>query len=116
MMYVCIQVKFLDLTLPQYWLPRYDWVLCLEVLEHIPAEFETIVLDNIVRAARHGVVLSWALPDQGGLQHINPRPPAYVKQTMFNSGFEKDVNASLVLRKKAFYSWFRQNINVYIRQ
>ena len=29
-------VRYLDLTLPQFWLPRHHWVLCLEVIEHIP--------------------------------------------------------------------------------
>jgi len=48
------QVRFMDLTLPQYWLPQYDWVLSLEVLEHIDGAYETVVLDNIDRAARYG--------------------------------------------------------------
>jgi len=55
-------VSYLDLTLPQYGLPLYDWVISLEVAEHIPAESEAIYLDNIVRHAREGVVLSWAVP------------------------------------------------------
>ena len=113
---VRIQVKFLDLTLPQYWLPRYDWVLCLEVLEHIPAEFETIVLDNIDRAARHGVVLSWAVPGQYGFQHINTRPLVYVNLTMFNRGYKMDVSATRALQKRTLLYWLRRNVNVFIRQ
>ena len=72
----------------------------MEVLEHIPAEFETIVLDNIDRAARHGVVLSWAVPGQGGFHHINNRSPAYANQTMFNRGLKMDVHASRALREQ----------------
>ena len=30
-------------------------------------------LDNIVRHARIGVVLSWAVPGQGGFHHVNGR-------------------------------------------
>jgi len=56
------RVSYLDLTLPQYGLPLYDWVISLEVAEHIPAESEAVFLDNIVRHAREGVVLSWAVP------------------------------------------------------
>jgi len=108
-------VKFLDLTLPQYWLPRYDWVLSMEVLEHIPAEFETIVLDNIDRAADHGVVLSWATLGQLGFHHVNNRSPTYVNQTMFNRGFRIDLNASDVLRNAAKLPWLKRNIRVYIR-
>jgi len=53
---------FLDLSLPPYSLRRYDWVLSTEVLEHIPAEYKSVVLDNIDQAAGRGVVLSWAVP------------------------------------------------------
>ena len=55
-------MSFLDLTLPQYGLPLYDWVMSLEVAEHIPQDYEAIFIDNIVRHAREGVVLSWAVP------------------------------------------------------
>ena len=54
------RVQYLDLTLPQYGLPLYEWVISLEVAEHIPREFENIYLDNIVRHAKEGVILSWA--------------------------------------------------------
>lgn len=54
------RVQYLDLTLPQYGLPLYDWVVSLEVAEHIPKEYESIYLDNIVRHAKEGVVISWA--------------------------------------------------------
>ena len=109
-------MKFLDLTLPQYWLARYDWVLSLEVLEHIPAQYEPIVLDNIDRAAGHGVVLSWAIIGQGGFHHVNNRPLSYVQETMSNRGFRMDLNTSLVLRKKASIVWLKNNLMVFIRR
>ena len=109
------QVNFLDLTLPQYWLPLYDWVLSMEVLEHIPAEFETVVLDNIDRAAGHGVVLSWAVPRQRGFSHVNGRSPTYVNQRMLDRGFEMDLKTTLVLREQATFPWLKRNIMVFIR-
>ena len=108
-------MKFLDLTLPQYWLPRYDWVLSLEVLEHIPAESEKEALDNIDRAAGRGVVLSWAVPGQLGFQHINNRPPTYVRELMSQRGFKMDLNASNVLREKAANANLKRNLMVFIR-
>ena len=110
-----LQVKFLDLTLPQYWLPRYDWVLSLEVLEHIPAEFETVVLDNIDRAAGLGVVLSWAVPGQDGFHHVNSRSPTYVNQTMLDRGFRMDLNTTHVLREQTTIYWIKNNIMVFNR-
>ena len=56
------RVQYLDLTLPQYGLPLYEWVISLEVAEHIPRDYENIYLDNIVRYAKEGVILSWAKP------------------------------------------------------
>jgi hypothetical protein len=94
-------VKFLDLTLPQYWLPIYDWVLCLEVLEHVPADFEKAVLENIDRAAGEGAVASWAVPGQGGFRHVNPRLPDYVEMVFNNRSFQRDVNMTTTLRNVA---------------
>ena len=111
-----VQVKFLDLTLPQYWLPRYDWVLSMEVLEHIPTQYETVVMDNIDRAAGHGVVLSWAVPGQGGFHHVNNRSPTYVNETMSSRGFSLDKEASGNLSKEATVSWLKNNVRVYLRR
>ena len=69
------RVQYLDLTLPQYGLPLYDWVMSLEVAEHIPKEFESIYLDNIVRHAKEGIVISWAkLGKPSIVQNITPTP------------------------------------------
>jgi len=111
-----MQVKFLDLTLPQYWLPRYDWVLSTEVLEHIPAAYEALALDNIDRAAGIGVVLSWAQIGQGGFRHVNNRSPTYVKKIMSSRGFTLDLTNSEILRRTAKYGYLKNNILVFVRK
>ena len=45
-------VTFMDLSVPNYGLDSYDWILSLEVAEHIPKPFEDAFMDNIVRHAR----------------------------------------------------------------
>ena len=72
----------MDLTVPQYGLHLYDWVVSLEVAEHIDAKFEAIYLSNIVRHASEGVIISWAVPGQSGEQHINCKPFTYVLKVM----------------------------------
>jgi len=109
-------VRFLDLTLPQYWLPRYDWVLSTEVLEHIDVQFESVVLDNIDRAAGYGAVLSWASPGQRGLHHVNNRPAEYLNNVMKNRGFRLDMPTSQKVRAAAIYPWLRRNIVVFYRE
>ncbi|KAH3739776.1 uncharacterized protein LOC127851634 [Dreissena polymorpha] len=110
------RVRFLDLTLPQYGLPLYDWVMSLEVAEHIPAEFQSVYVDNIIRHAKEGILLSWARPGQGGYQHINERPFEYVVNLLDTLGFSHDKDTSERLRNAAEFSWLRNNVNVYRRK
>lgn len=109
------EVTFLDLTVPQYDLPIFDWILCLEVAEHIPPQFEDIFLDNIVRHARKGVVLSWAKLMQEGLEHVNNKNAEDVIKLLREKGFEVDTEASFALKKVSTFFWFQENVNVYRR-
>ncbi|XP_053406082.1 uncharacterized protein LOC123566181 isoform X2 [Mercenaria mercenaria] len=110
------RVKYLDLTLPQYGLPLHDWIMSLEVAEHIPQDFESIYLDNIVRHAKEGVILSWAKPEQGGFSHVNTRPFEYVKAAFEKLGFEHDAENSDKLKNGASLKWLQWNTNVYRRK
>lgn len=110
------RVQFLDLTLPQYGLPLYDWVLSLEVAEHIPEQFEKVFIDNIVRHAKEGVVLSWATPGQEGYSHVNMRTFEYVRDLMESFGFQHDVSWSETLRSFPMGPNLRRNINVFNRK
>ena len=109
------RVSFLDLTLPLYGLPLYDWIISLEVAEHIPKQFESIYIDNLVRHAREGLVISWAAPGQRGYSHVNNRPLDYVKAVMEGHGFKYDTVSSDLLRHSAVVEWFKTNINVFRR-
>jgi hypothetical protein len=109
------RVAFLDLSVPIYHLPKYDWVVSLEVAEHIPREFESIYMDNVVRHALEGVVLSWAHEGQGGHSHVNTRNFSYVKEQMEKRNFRHDEELSDLLKQKSAYDWFKTNINVYLR-
>lgn len=67
-------IKQHDLTKPLV-LPPEDQgnVVCLEVAEHIPAEFEDVFLDNVTGACKKGgrLIMSWAVRGQGGDGHVN---------------------------------------------
>ena len=45
------RVRFIFLTIPQYGIRQYDWIISLEVAEHIPEKYEAVYLDNIFRHA-----------------------------------------------------------------
>ena len=71
-------VRYMDLTQPHAADERPcikgDWVLSLEVAEHIPPQFTDSYIRNIRCSCRIGAVVSWALPSQtGGLGHVNTK-------------------------------------------
>lgn len=108
-------VKYLELTIPQYGLPLYDWIISLEVAEHIPAVYENVYLGNLIRHAKRGIILSWAVPGQGGIGHVNGQTASYVEEKMKTLCFDKDNDKSNELRQSATLPWLKQNMYVYIR-
>ncbi|KAI8794059.1 hypothetical protein BgiBS90_004435, partial [Biomphalaria glabrata] len=111
--------EFFRLDCPTVWprLPVFDWIVSIEVAEHISAKFEEIYLDNLVRHAREGIILSWAVPGQGGLSHINNKALTDVIKEMSKRGrgFHIDVQAGEPVRKAASHSWLQNNVHVYYR-
>lgn len=106
-------VKFLDLSVPIYHLPQYDWIVSMEVAEHIPKQFEKVYLDNLVRHAKEGIILSWAQPGQEGHSHVNNQPFDYVKKEMELRGFFHNQTDSEKLKENAELWWFKMNLNIY---
>jgi SAM-dependent methyltransferase len=63
-------IKAQDLTVP-FVLPNQGNCIFLEVGEHVPAQYENILLDNIVSACDDKLIMSWAVRGQDGLGHVN---------------------------------------------
>jgi hypothetical protein len=89
--------------------------MSLEVGEHLPAQYEGVFLDNVVRHAVRNVLLSWAVPNQGGHLHINEKPNTVVIEQMKLRGFEYDEEESLQLRDVATLTWFKNTLMVFRR-
>jgi len=106
-------VQFLDLAETQR-MPRKDWVLSLEVGEHIPREYETIFLDNLAAHNQLGIVLSWAV-DKGGHFHVNERSNEYIKEQFALRGYTSDDVTASRLRRVAEQDWFKRTIMVFRR-
>jgi SAM-dependent methyltransferase len=92
---------------------KFDLVLCLEVGEHIPRKYEQIFLDNVVRAAFDWIVLSWAIPGQGGNGHVNCRDNWYIAKEMRRRDYEFYAEITKKLRESSTISWFRNTLMVY---
>ncbi|NGX28180.1 MAG: hypothetical protein K940chlam1_00355 [Candidatus Anoxychlamydiales bacterium] len=108
-----------DLTKPRLRLNtlggKYDWVVSLEVGEHLPKEHEKTFLDNIVKHARNGIVLSWAKKGQGGLGHVNEQNNDYIEAKLLERNWKRDFQAeeNLRLSTSPHCFWFRDTIMVY---
>jgi hypothetical protein len=61
-------------------------VLCLEVGEHIPEQYESVILDTISDATETRAIISWAIVGQPGTGHVNCRNNDYIIDKMLSRG------------------------------
>lgn len=106
----------LDLTKPLRIDPKYDFVLCLEVGEHIPRKHENVFLDNVCEFAKRDVVLSWGVPGQGGVGHVNCRPNEHIVEQMNLRGFKYNKKLAFKLRTHTCISWGKNTVMVFRRK
>ena len=102
-----------DLTEPFQLSERYDWVLSLEVGEHIPKELEAAFLDNIRKHANKGAIISWATPNQPGHGHVNCLSNKDVVSRFQSLGLVFDSSATRFLRSRAYLLWMKENLFVF---
>ena len=93
-----------------------DWVMSIEVAEHLPPQFESSFLKNVHKHNREGVVLSWAVPGQGGHGHFNEQPNEYVREKFREMGYISDKGAEVFLRNSAHFGYLKQTIMVFRKQ
>lgn len=77
----------------------------LEVGEHIPAEYENIVLDNIAKYTANKIIMSWAVPGQDGHGHVNCRDNVWVLWEMEGRGFKCNWEQTLEARSRIQERW-----------
>lgn len=90
-------------------------IICLEVLEHIPKAFESIVIDNIVKHCDKYLIISWAVPGQGGYGHFNEKSFEDVKELFSGRGFRLMSEETASARNSAVIPWLKNNVSVFIK-
>lgn len=109
-------LKHFDLTFPLN-LPKADWVVSLEVGEHVPSKYEGLMIRNLHRHNCKGIVLSWSVLNQGGYHHINNHANSYIISVFQDLGYLHDVEKSMRFRQKADnHGWFRGSMMVFRRK
>ena len=111
-------VRYMDLTQPHAADERPcikgDWVLSLEVAEHIPPQFTDSFILNIRCSCHIGAVVLWALPSQtGGLGHVNTKHQKDAIEAMARWGFYVDEEATKAAQEAASMGHFKANTIVY---
>lgn len=92
--------------------PR-DCALTLEVGEHIPKKYEDVFISNVNKASSDLVILSWAVPGQGGEGHFNEQPNEYVRKIFTDLGYVSLPEDENFLRENSTYPWFKNTIMVF---
>ena len=107
-------VAWCDLTRPIHAAPS-DWVISLEVGEHLPEHLAAEYLANLHRLDTNGVFLSWAVPMQPGKGHINCQNNSWVTAQMEAMGYTLNATAMQLGRAVAEYPWFKNTYMVFDR-
>ena len=95
--------------------PEKGHVICLEVAEHIPREYENILISNITNACHGYLIFSWAVRGQGGTCHVNCRNNDEVLEMFSSHGFVfcKELTTKARLLTEDHCDWFRDTILIF---
>ncbi|MGH0001604.1 class I SAM-dependent methyltransferase [Pseudovibrio ascidiaceicola] len=92
---------------------RFDLAMSLEVLEHLSSPAAHVVLDKMTKAADN-ILLSVAVPEQGGIHHINEQRQSYWATLLEEKGFSPmDIIRPAIWCNPNVSVWYKQNILLY---
>ncbi len=96
----------------------FNCVISLEVGEHIPEKFMDAYINNLIDScqAEGKIIISWALPGQGGYSHVNELPNQVVRErfkTLSKNKLVYDEEFTNSLRNSADLLWFPTTVMVF---
>jgi SAM-dependent methyltransferase len=105
--------KILDISIPFNLQKTFDCVISLEVGEHIPKESESVFINNLVSHAQKYLILSWAIPGQGGDAHVNEQGNDYIISKFTEKGFSFMGDYTTLMRQSADKWYFKNTLMVF---
>jgi len=94
----------------------FDLAICLEVLEHLSESAGNYLIDTMTECS-DVLLISAAVPYQGGTGHINENWLEYWSQKFKNKGYTcYDIIRPLIWDNNNVEWWYRQNLVLYIRK
>jgi 2-polyprenyl-3-methyl-5-hydroxy-6-metoxy-1,4-benzoquinol methylase len=90
-------------------------ILCLEVWEHIPPQYEDVFVNNIINNLKGYLILSVAVEGQEGLGHVNCRSNEYVIDKLQSKGLKYNEHLTNEMRKEPenYVAYFRETLMVF---
>jgi SAM-dependent methyltransferase len=113
--FTAVDFESADLVVQQLPQDRYDLVISMEFLEHVNAD-RADALVGFLTSKSDAVLVSTAIPLQGGQHHVNERWPEYWTDLFRHRGFVPfDVLRLALWNEPQVEAWYRQNIMLYFR-
>lgn len=107
-----------DLSKPIHQIKKGN-VICLEVGEHVPNDFEDVVISNICNSCADDgkIIMSWAVPSQDGIGHVNCQHNIYIVDKMQKKGFKLILDDTLKVRAivEERLNYFRNTLMIFER-
>jgi SAM-dependent methyltransferase len=90
-------------------------VLSFEVGEHIPEQFEQVFIDNLIEHCNSRLIISWAIPGQGGIGHVNCKSNEYIINEITKRGFTLNGELTSRIRQGDYKDtpWFYNTLLVF---
>ncbi|MGA7652288.1 MAG: class I SAM-dependent methyltransferase [Terracidiphilus sp.] len=105
-----------DLSRPLPISRSFDLAICLEVAEHLPEARAAGLVADLVSLAPV-ILFSSAVPEQGGIGHINEQWPEYWESLFRSHNYQcLDCIRPLVWHDARVDPWYRQNLLLFVRK
>lgn len=103
----------------------YDFVMSVEVAEHIEAEYADIYVNNLTKHEANTIFFTGAPPGQGGDAHVNCQPKSYWVEKMAKNGYTNTLEYDAAIHEAAagaseegafIHHWFLPNFMVFKKE
>lgn len=108
-------IMVLDLSKRRWVGINYELVLAIEVGEHLPVEHEETFINNVLEFTKKDLVLSWAIPGQGGEGHFNEQSNEYIIAKFMGAGLRFERKRTWALRQASTLRWFKNTAMAFRR-
>jgi SAM-dependent methyltransferase len=95
---------------------KFNLAISLEVAEHLDAQYADIFVESLTRLSPI-ILFSAAIPNQGGINHINEQWQDYWKEKFQRHNYLCiDKIRRDIWNNSNVYYWYRQNILLYVEE